>query len=353
MSVVTLDRSSNHEVADTQKESRLFTDIVLRDAWLPVADSTAISRKPIKRSVHSQPYYLWKDAKGIQIAEHHPNASKAERDRTTFFTGGTGKYPAIERYGYVWAWYGDPANADETTLPDVPYLPREGGLPWYMRGTVRYDCAAALSLENLLDLTHGDFVHASMLGDEQSESDEVEYWSTSETITMIRTCKNKSVAPVMRRVGGVRAKLQNTQTIMHIFFRSHVALGCGIYRPGFDMPTFHPCVPEARDRTRVDFTMNMALTSKRNPFRYVMPQMSYVISAQDNAVLRAQNPRYSTPIPRRDLHSKFDVAGQQYRQLVSNLADRQAAGDYSYKSDGIPSKDISQLFGVDRAAYRS
>lgn len=332
-------------------EERLFTEIVLRDAWFPIAHATAVGRQPIRRSVHAQPYFLWRDGSGLHVAEHHPNANASERSETSMFTNGTGVYPAIERYGYVWAWYGDPANADEAALPDVPFLPLDGDVPWYMRGTVRYDCASALTLENLLDLTHGDFVHANMVGDEQCESDEIEFWSTSETITMIRTCKQKTVAPIMRTAGGIRAKLQDTRTVTHIFLRSHVSLGYGSYKPGFDMPTFHPCVPEARDRTRVDFTMNM--TQTRNPFRYIMPKMSHIISAQDNRMLRPQNPRYSEATPRRDLHSKFDVAGQKFRQLVADLAERQAKGDYEYRADGIPSKDISTLFGVDRGAYRS
>src|SRR5690606_9670820 len=157
---------------------------------------------------------------------------------------------------------------------------------------------------------------------------EVEFWTTSETITMIRTCRNKTVAPIMKYAGGVRAPVQNTKTIMHIFVRSCLALGCGIYRPGFDMPTFHPCVPESQNSTRVDFTMNMSLT--RNPFRYIMPKMSHIISAQDNYMLKPQNPRYANPSPRRDLHSRFDGAGQRFRELVMELAQRQAQGDFSY-----------------------
>src|SRR3546814_5873910 len=53
--------------------------------------------------------------------------------------------------------------------------------------SVRFDCAAPISLENLIDLTHADFLHADVIGDEKSESETVETFFDSETITMVRT----------------------------------------------------------------------------------------------------------------------------------------------------------------------
>ncbi|OAN56472.1 oxygenase [Sphingobium sp. TCM1] len=323
-------------------------DVILRDAWFPVANAHHVGRKPVRRSIHSQPYYLWRDGNGVAVAsEFHP--ANPVKDGG-FFTGGTGFYPAIERWGYIWAWYGDPANADEMVLPDVPYLPRDGGLPKYMSGTVRFDCTSALSLENLIDLTHADYLHASVVGDDLSDDDGIEVVTTSETVTMIRTCKGKSVAPVMRYVGGTFARTQDVRAVIHIFLRSHVALAYGRYRPGFDVPLFHPCIPETRDRCRLDYTFNMSGTL--SPFRYVMPKASYIVSGQDNYMTRPQNQAYLEPTRRRDLHSPFDQSGQKYRAGMQALARRQAAGDYSYRSDGLLSADCSELLGIDRKQYQ-
>lgn len=325
-------------------------DVALRDAWFPIANLNDVSRRPVRRAVHSQPFFVWIDESGRAVAsEFHPAAPAAERGQAGFFTGGTGFYPVITRWGYVWAWYGDPANADPEVLPDVPYMPRDGKLPAYMCGTVRFDCTSALSLENLIDLTHADYLHASVVGDELSEDDHIEVVSTSETVTMIRTCKAKSVAPVMRYVGGVSARTQDVRAVIHIFLRSHVALAYGRYEPGFHVPLFHPCVPETRDRTRLDYAFNM--TNTRSLFRFVMPKASWVVSGQDNLMTRPQNQAYRDPTPRRDLHSPFDKSGQKYREGMQALARRQAAGDYSYRSDGILSHDCSELIGIERAWY--
>lgn len=323
-------------------------DVALRDAWFPVAHAHAVGETPVRRSIHSQPYYLWRARGGAVIAsEFHPEATLREAG---FFTGGTGRYPVIERYGYIWAWYGDPANADEIFLPDVPYLPRDGGLPHHMSGTVRFDCTSALSLENLIDLTHADFLHASVVGDDKNDDDRIEVVTTSETVTMIRTTKGASVAPVMRYVGGTRAKKQDVRAVIHIFLRSHVALAYGRYSPGFDVPLFHPCLPETRDRTRLDYTFNMSGT--RSLFRYVMPKASYIVSGQDNYMTRPQNGAYRDRTKRRDLHSPFDESGQKYRAGMQALARRQTAGDFSYQADGILSADCSELLGIDRKQYQ-
>lgn len=325
-------------------------DVALRDAWFPVANSHHVGKTPIRRAVHSQPYYIWRDANGTAMAsEFHPTASSAERSHAGFFTNGTGRYPVIERWGYVWSWYGDPSNADELYLPDVPYLPRDGGLPRHMSGTVRFDCTSALSLENLIDLTHADYLHASVVGDALSDDDQIEVLSTSETVTMIRTCRGKSVAPVMRYVGGTFAKTQDVRAVIHIYLRSHVALAYGRYEPGFHVPLFHPCVPETRDRTRLDYTFNM--TGTRSLFRYVMPKASYIVSGQDNYMTRPQNAAYLEPTKRRDLHSPFDESGQKYRAGMQTLARRQAAGDFSYQADGALNADCSEILGIRRAMY--
>ena len=93
----------------------------LRDTWFPIAHSPHVSERPIRRIIHSQPYYLWREGNNVKAAEYAPNASIK---KTSEFTAGSGFYPVLERYGYVWVWYGNPDNASEELIPNVPYLPR-------------------------------------------------------------------------------------------------------------------------------------------------------------------------------------------------------------------------------------
>ncbi|WP_417622361.1 oxygenase [Parasphingorhabdus sp.] len=320
-------------------------DIVLKDAWFPLAHSFAVTNKPIRRAVYSHPYFLWREGDQVIASEFHPaeavTASKSD------YSDPSGRYPVIEKYGYVWGWFGNPANAAPEHIPSLPYLPEDGGLPHHMLGTVRFDCCAPLSLENLIDLTHADFLHADVVGDEKMDKETVEVFHDSETITMVRTCVNKSVAPIMKIFGGVRDDVQQVRQVIRIYLRSHAAIAYGRFSPGDNVQLFHPCVPETRDRTRLDYAMNTSNVKKRNPFRYIMPKASYKVSRQDSYMTSPQSPRYMRPETRKDLHSPLDEAGQKYRVLMLALAERQARGDFEYR-DNV-SADCSEIIGYQKA----
>jgi phenylpropionate dioxygenase-like ring-hydroxylating dioxygenase large terminal subunit len=320
-------------------------DIVLKDAWFPLAHSFAVDRQPVRRAVYSQPFFLWREG-GIAVAsEFHPTEGLTRIKSA--FSDAAGRYPVLEKYGYVWGWFGNPANAVPEHLPSLPYLPEDGGLPKHMLGTVRFDCCAPLSLENLIDLTHSDFLHADVVGDEKMDKETVEVFHDSETITMVRTCVNKSVAPIMKRFGGVKADVQQVRQVIRIYLRSHAAIAYGRFSPGDNVQLFHPCVPETRDRTRLDYAMNTSNVKKTNVFRYMMPKASYKVSRQDSTMTSPQSPRYMRPETRKDLHSPLDEAGQKYRVLMIDLAERQSRGDFAYR-DNV-SADCSEIIGYTKA----
>lgn len=321
-------------------------NLVMRDAWFPLAHATGVGTKPVRRAIYSHPFFLWRED-GVAVAsEFHPN-EKPSREGSPF-TDARGRYPVMEHYGYVWGWFGRPEAADPAHLPSLPFLPPNGGLPGHMLGTVRFDCSAPISLENLIDLTHADFLHANITGDEKSESESIETFFDSESITMVRTCIGKSVAPVMKFFSGIKQPTQNIRQVIRIYLRSHCAIAYGRFTPGDDVPLFHPCVPETRDRTRLDYAMNTSHAGTL--FRHVMPKASYMVSRQDSSMTSPQSPRYMRDTNRKDLHSKFDAPGQRYRMLMMDIANRQDAGDFDYR-DNV-SADCSDIIGLRKELFR-
>lgn len=317
----------------------------LRDTWFPVAYCADVDTRPVRRIVHAQDVYLWRDFGRIVAAEFRPDRVSQSLKVATFFTGGTGYYPVVERYGYIWLWYGNPDARHEELIPNIPFLPLDGkGIPRYTQRSVRFDAASLLSVENLIDLTHADFLHANAIGDNKSESDHVEVASTSETVTRTRIVTRKSVAPVMRWIGGVRAKYQDLRAVLHVHLRNNVCISYPRFTPGYAIPNVQPFVPVGKHRSRVDQT-NYTVHAPA-PFRWLMPRISYVIQPQDNAVLRQQNARYFESAERRDLSSRFDRPGNRYRLLISRLAERQRQGDFSYQTDADLSADIASVLGM-------
>ena len=73
-------------------------------------------------------------------------------------------YPVVERHRFVWAWMGDPALADPTTIPDLHW---NDDPEWASDGKVIHvKCNYRLVVDNLMDLTHETFVHAGTIGDD-------------------------------------------------------------------------------------------------------------------------------------------------------------------------------------------
>ena len=68
-------------------------------------------------------------------------------------------YPVVERHRYVWVWPGDPALADPDTVPDLYW---NDDPAWAGDGkTIHVNCSYQLIVDNLMDLTHEQFVHGS------------------------------------------------------------------------------------------------------------------------------------------------------------------------------------------------
>jgi len=77
-------------------------------------------------------------------------------------------FAAIERHGFIWVWPGDQALADPTLIPHLEWAESPD---WaYGGGLYHIACDYRLMIDNLMDLTHETYVHASSIG--QKEIDE-------------------------------------------------------------------------------------------------------------------------------------------------------------------------------------
>lgn len=81
-------------------------------------------------------------------------------------------YPVVERYRFVWVWIGDPALSDEATLPDLwmnehPEWRADGGV-------LHLKCDYRLVIDNLMDLSHETYVHASSIGQKEIHDHPIE-----------------------------------------------------------------------------------------------------------------------------------------------------------------------------------
>ena len=77
-------------------------------------------------------------------------------------------FPVVERYGFIWVWPGAPELATPDTIQHMDWYDTP---EWaYGGGLYHIACDYRLMIDNLMDLTHETYVHASSIG--QKEIDE-------------------------------------------------------------------------------------------------------------------------------------------------------------------------------------
>lgn len=72
-------------------------------------------------------------------------------------------FRAIERYGLIWIWMGEGARADPVLIPDYGFLSAaspDAVFSGYLHSQGNY----LLMIDNILDLSHADFLHPGFLG---------------------------------------------------------------------------------------------------------------------------------------------------------------------------------------------
>jgi len=317
----------------------------LRDTWFAMLHTCRLGKEPVRRVLHGSPVIFWREGPRIRATEDWPGTAIHKRRRGEI-TQGTGDYITSERYGYVWVWFGDPVNASLDLIPSIPHIP-VNGMPKWFTGTVLFDCSGELVVENLLDLTHADFLHSNLTGDALSEDDVINVESTSETVTMVRTAHGRPVPPMQRPMAR-GAKTQNIRLVTVAHVRSGLCVMHGDFNPGMSMRMMQPGTPESSSRTRSLVTYNPQHMPRVG--RLIFPLATHLVGRQDNWAVRRQNAQYMDDDDARDLSSRFDKAGLRYRRVYSELVARQSAGDYSYLPDGDPGRDISEELGLNRRA---
>lgn len=304
----------------------------LSHAWFPLAHLAEVGVAPVRRMVHSQPFYLRRADGAVQARRDRPSGPIV---------------PVIARYGFAWIWYGDPAAADDAYMPDIPFLPRDRLQPEYARDTNFFHCTYELVLENILDLTHIDFVHRNFSGPEESDEDVVRFESTSETVTMIRTIRNKRTSDYQRDVLGIADPFQDQHVFTHVFIRSGVCFLHSHYSSAPSMPLMQTNTPESRFMTRASVVFGIQQCDAP-AFRRAWPKTGPTVAAQDEAMLDPQNPRYLQDPGRADFSTRFDAAGLHFRTRYNALVERQKAGDFGYMPDYLNGNDVGDVLKVKR-----
>ncbi|MBI6797010.1 aromatic ring-hydroxylating oxygenase subunit alpha [Pseudomonas syringae] len=100
-------------------------------------------------------------------------------------------FAAVERYGFIWVWPGDREKADPSLIHHLEWAVSDD---WaYGGGLFHIQCDYRLMIDNLMDLTHETYVHASSIG--QKEIDEAAPVTTVEGEEVVTARHMENIMP--------------------------------------------------------------------------------------------------------------------------------------------------------------
>ena len=164
----------------------------LRDRWYQAAFADELSDRPLARTLLNIPVVLWRGAgnavalldrcphrfaplstgsvrDGLIVCGYHGLAfdgsgrCQLNPHGAITSTMGARSFPVIERHAAIWIWTGDAELADPALIPDLSFIDQT---PTTARITFHIPICADYRLvtDNLMDLSHADFLHPTTLG---------------------------------------------------------------------------------------------------------------------------------------------------------------------------------------------
>jgi vanillate O-demethylase monooxygenase subunit len=217
----------------------------LRNTWYVAAWCDEVSRDPLGRKLLDQDVVLYRKEDGdvVAIGNRCPHRfaplsmGKLQGDTIECpyhglrFNGrgacvlnpnGDGdippkaKVPAYrveERHDLVWFWGGDPEQADPALIPDLSYVtdPKTRTVT----GHIHVDAAYELYIDNLIDLSHAQFVHNDQLGVDNYEDAQLDVKQADEQVNVVITIANANMPPAIRGITGEDNKRGNFVLAAH------------------------------------------------------------------------------------------------------------------------------------------
>ena len=107
-------------------------------------------------------------------------------------------YPIVEKFELMWIWMGDPALADPATIPDFAFLMDEQ-YGWF-NGTLHAKANYQLFVDNLLDLSHAEFLHPMLSSDGWGARNEATVEQRGESLYVENIAKEDNIFALNRRI---------------------------------------------------------------------------------------------------------------------------------------------------------
>jgi len=203
-------------------------------------------------------------------------------------------YPVVERHAAIWIWMGDPGAVDESKLPDLGFIdatPESARISGYMPTRANYQLMA----DNILDLSHADYLHPDTLGGMMTNA-KSRTWEEGDTVTaewLAEACTPPPAFRAMVRDGLADIWTQVVWSPPALMVLGTAAKPAGVRRTGGDEAyTLHNMVPETMTTTHYFFCSTRSFLTDDAEFSALLrAAITQAFRDEDKPMLEKQQAR--------------------------------------------------------------
>ena len=258
-------------------------------------------------------------------------------------------FPVVERYGFIWVWPGDPALADPATIHHLEWAENPD---WaYGGGLYHIEADYRLMIDNLMDLTHENYVHSTSIGQKEIDETPVTTKTEGEQVVTSRFMDNVMAPPFWR--ANLRGNnLPDDQPVdrwqvCRFTPPSHVMIEVGVAlagKGGYDAPKEEKVysivvdfiTPETETSHWYFWGMARNFNVKDKALTAQIREGQGKVFAEDTAVLEAQQRNLLAWPSRRLLMLNIDAGGVQSRRLLDKMLKAEAEANAAAAAPASP-----------------
>lgn len=171
-------------------------------------------------------------------------------------------YPVVERWSLLWVWMGDPAQADPARIPAFPFLDTAD---WYVgKAQMEIDANYVLESDNILDLSHIEFLHPGTLGGGQSGEGKTTVTVEGQTVWSRRVIRGEILPPFLYQATGLPDQALCDRWLdvrwdapASMYLQADIALAGTPREQGIQTPQVHLFTPASAGKTCYFYALAM------------------------------------------------------------------------------------------------
>lgn len=264
------------------------------------------------------------DLNGQCVANPHGTIPRAARVKT---------YPLVERYSMLWIWMGDSSKANAELIPDFSFQDPEQFYVGKRYLAVR--SSYLLEIENIMDLSHIEFLHPTTLGSSGVSQGRFEAAQVGNEVWSKRLTDGEVMADYLSEAMGVPVgkpvdrwmEVRWSAPANMVIFAGAVQSG----RPrseGRNTPTAHCFTPATSTTTHYWFSISFPKSMGEAAAKMAEDQVDWLkipFETEDLPMLEAQNKNMEGAESYRAVLLAGDAGGVRARRVLDKLiSDEQA-----------------------------